>query len=207
MTAPRRIADDIIVIGVASAEIARQTADHLRSLGCFRDVVPGMREIAVTFDPVQLTTDRIVELIYHAQTAGAAGGQQETEVRTIPVRYGGEVGPDLERVAAQLELHRDDLIARHTGQTFTIEMMGFTPGFAYVGGGDWSVPRLPLPRAFVTAGSVGMAGSMTGIYSLDGPGGWPLIGRTDLALFDRERENPFLLRAGQKIRFEAVSLC
>ncbi|MFD2742210.1 MULTISPECIES: 5-oxoprolinase subunit PxpB [Sphingobacterium] len=129
-----------------------------------------------------------------------------TDVLSIPVCYGGEYGPDLEHVAAHTGLSASEIIKRHTSTTYLIYMMGFLPGFPYLGGLDPSLatPRKTTPQQKVPAGSVGIAGAQTGIYPLESPGGWQLIGRTPLPLFDPEQASPILLRSGQEIRFEAM---
>ena len=124
----------------------------------------------------------------------------------IPVRYGGEHGPDLADLAAHARLSVEEVIARHTAAAYTVAMLGFAPGFPYLLGLDpaLAMPRLPSPRTRVPAGSVGIGGSQTGIYPQAGPGGWRLIGRTPLRLFDARREPPSLLRAGDRVRFVAI---
>lgn len=121
----------------------------------------------------------------------------------IPVVYGGEYGPDLESLAKLHEMTPEQVIDIHSGKDYLIYMLGFTPGFPYLGGMDPRIatPRLKTPRTKIPAGSVGIAGEQTGVYPLDSPGGWQLIGRTPLALFDTKREQPFLLSAGDYVRF------
>jgi KipI family sensor histidine kinase inhibitor len=132
----------------------------------------------------------------------AARSGQETVV--VPVIYDG---PDLEAVAALTGLGEDDVVAAHVGTPWTVGFTGFAPGFAYLVGGDprLQVPRLPTPRQSVPAGSVGLAGEFSGIYPRSSPGGWQLIGRTDVDLFDLRRDRPALLVPGMRVRFEAAS--
>ena len=117
--------------------------------------------------------------------------------------YGGEYGPDLLEVAQHCSLTPKEVIARHTAPTYRIYMLGFTPGFPYLGGMDPSIaaPRRKEPRIHIPAGSVGIAGEQTGVYPIVSPGGWQLIGRTPLRLFDPQKEQPILLSAGAGIRF------
>jgi KipI family sensor histidine kinase inhibitor len=119
------------------------------------------------------------------------------------VFYGGSLGPDLEFVAQHNGLIPDDVIRRHMARDYPVYLIGFTPGFPYLGGLDESIaaPRLPAPRQQVPAGSVGIAGQQTGIYSVDSPGGWRLIGWTPLKLFDPARQPPSLLAPGDVVRF------
>ena len=121
----------------------------------------------------------------------------------VPVRYGGEYGVDLASVAEYHGLQTEDVIRIHSEKTYTIYMMGFTPGFPYMGKLDDTIitPRLETPRTRVLAGTVAIAGSQTGIYPIDSPGGWRLIGHTSLRLFDSASESPFLFSPGDEIRF------
>ncbi|CAG7656479.1 5-oxoprolinase subunit PxpB [Paenibacillus allorhizosphaerae] len=128
-------------------------------------------------------------------------------VRVIPVRFGGEAGPDLPAIAAQSGLSAEEVVELYCSAEYIVHMIGFTPGFPYLGGlpERLACPRRSVPRTIVPAGSVGIAGVQTGIYPLATPGGWQLIGRTPLRLFDPERETPSLLRPGERVRFEAVT--
>ncbi|HSJ89454.1 MAG TPA: 5-oxoprolinase subunit PxpB [Anaerolineales bacterium] len=123
----------------------------------------------------------------------------------VPVRYGGEYGIDLQFVADSHHLSVEDVIRIHSEKTYTIYMMGFTPGFPYMGKLDdlLVTPRLDSPRTRVPSGTVAIAGSQTGIYPIDSPGGWRLIGYTSLQLFDPKSESPFLFSPGDEVRFVA----
>ena len=116
----------------------------------------------------------------------------------IPVLYGGEMGPDIEFVAEHTGLTVDEVVRRHSEPSYQIYMIGFTPGFAFLGGlpDELATPRLPTPRTAVPAGSVGIANNQTGMYPVASPGGWQLIGRTPLKLFDPRREKTLPLRSG-----------
>ncbi len=125
----------------------------------------------------------------------------------IPVCYGHSYGPDLDEVAAMHKLSTDEVINIHSAATYTVYMIGFVPGFAYLGGMDKALasPRKATPRAAVPAGSVGIAGEQTGVYPLQTPGGWQIIGRTPLSMFDVTRNQPSLLKAGDLVKFEAIT--
>lgn len=125
----------------------------------------------------------------------------------IPVCYGGEFGPDLARVAAQAKLSPEEVIRRHSEGRYVVHLVGFSPGFPYLGGMDVALatPRLAQPRAQVPAGSVGIAGVQTGVYPVATPGGWNLIGRTPLKLFRLEDDPPALLQAGDRVKFKAIT--
>ena len=131
----------------------------------------------------------------------------EPEVIEIPVYYGGTCGPDLAFVAEHAGVSEEDAIALHSRVEYPIYMIGFAPGFCYLGGLDERLitPRLETPRTMVEAGSVGIANAQTGMYPSASPGGWQLIGRTPLRLFAPEREKPFLYQPGDRIRFVPIS--
>jgi KipI family sensor histidine kinase inhibitor len=172
-------------------------AHTLRAQGRFEEVVPGMGCLAVRFDPLHLTPDKAAGLLKAALEASPAAEDAPGTEHVLPVRYDG---PDLAAVAEMLDLTAAALTERHAALTHEVVLIGFTPGFAYLSGAEGlSVPRLASPRVRVPAGSVGLAGGRTGLYALAGPGGWPLIGRTEAALW---RGDSPLLRPGDRVRFE-----
>ena len=130
-----------------------------------------------------------------------------SRVFEIPVCYGGEYGPDIENIAKHAGLTEEEVIEIHSSKDYLIYMLGFLPGFSYLGGLDERIhtPRLANPRIRIPAGSVGIGGSQTGIYPLDSPGGWQLLGMTPVKTYDPEREDPILFEAGNYIRFVPVS--
>src|SRR5262249_55828790 len=131
----------------------------------------------------------------------------ESRTIDIPVCYGGECGPDLEDVARHTGLAPAEVIARHSAVTYLVYFLGFSPGFPYLGGlaPELATPRLSAPRKRVPAGSVAIGGRQTGVYPVESPGGWRIIGRTDLRLFDPNAEPPALLRTGDSVRFVSVN--
>lgn len=161
------------------------------------DIVPAARTILLVFDP-DLTSGPDVERAVRAivpRAPDAAGG----ELLDVPVHYDGE---DLAEAADLLGWSADELVDRHTGQEWTVAFCGFAPGFGYLTGGEsWDVPRRSTPRTKVPAGSVALAGEFTGVYPRVSPGGWQLIGRTELTVFDVDRDPPALLRPGIRVRF------
>lgn len=171
------------------------------------EVVPTYRSATVYFDPVVVDAGALAERL-----RGLAGGLPALEPRApriieIPVAYGGEFGPDLPDVADRAGLSADAVVTLHGSVEYRVYMLGFSPGFPYLGKvpDAIAVPRLAEPRARVAAGSVGIAGSQTGIYPHESPGGWRLLGRTPLRLYDPARARPFLLAAGDRVRFVAIS--
>jgi KipI family sensor histidine kinase inhibitor len=179
-------------------------------IGGVRDVVPTYRSVAVYFDPLRTDYAALTDLLERqAQAVAAARATTRREGRRplvrIPVKYGGDDGPDLADVAAFAKLSEAEVIARHAGRVYRVFMMGFLPGFPYLGTVDAAIaaPRRATPRLRVPAGSVGIAGSQTGIYPLETPGGWQVIGRTSVKLFDLSRPDPFLLEPGDAVEFYA----
>lgn len=172
-----------------------------------RDVVPAYASLAVHLDPLRVDRDGLCEQL-SALAEGAAGdaGPQPSEEVLIPVSYGGTNGPDLASVAAWAGITEAQVVTRHVGRTYRVFMIGFLPGFPYMGVVDPTIamPRHDAPRARVPAGSVGIAGPQTGIYPVETPGGWRVIGRAACSLFDLCRERPSLLAPGQRVRFVPV---
>lgn len=172
-----------------------------------RDIVPSYCAVGIHFDP--LTTDlaaleRIVEEEWrHVDRDHVPSPGPPLE---IEVRYGGDAGPDLEAVAQWAGCSPADVIERHSSRTYRVYMLGFVPGFCYMGRVDSRIaaPRRSVPRDRVPAGSVGIAGEQTGVYPITSPGGWQLIGRTSAVMFDPGRADPTLLHPGDLVRFKPV---
>ena len=171
------------------------------------EIVPTYSAVTIHFDPLVLDAEVLVDSVEKILDGRGGEAQAEGETVVIPVVYGGEYGPDIDNVCQHTGLSREEVIARHSGREYLIYMLGFTPGFPYMGGMDETIatPRLKTPRTAIPAGSVGIAGAQTGVYPIQSPGGWQLIGRTPLKLFDMDRPDPFLLRAGQKVVFRPIS--
>ncbi|MCL7987529.1 5-oxoprolinase subunit PxpB [Sphingobacterium sp. lm-10] len=179
-------------------------------------IVAAYTTLCIHYDPFVIRSSVVIEnksiqawvMDYLSQLMNSLRERADDrpEVVVIPVCYGGTYGPDLEEVAAHTGLSEEDVIALHTSNTYLVYMMGFMPGFPYLGGLDerLATPRKKMPRQLVVQGSVGIAGAQTGVYPLDSPGGWQLIGRTPLRLFDPTNEQPILLKSGQQVRFETL---
>ena len=172
------------------------------------DIVPAFASVAVYFDSPPTNLDHVCEQV-RAIAAGVEESGSTDTVRTVevPVCYGGEAGEDLERVAERAGLTPAAVIALHSGAEYRVHAIGFVPGFPYLGGlpDALHTPRRATPRPRVPAGSVGIGGAQTGIYPVSTPGGWNLIGRTPLALFDVHRPEPALLRMGDRVRFRPIT--
>ena len=183
-------------------------ADSLQAaaIAGVRDVVPTYRSVAVFFDPLRTNYDTLLERIERDAGRPAPDAARQAEPLRIPVCYGGDLGPDLGAVAAFGGISADEVIALHASATYRVFMLGFVPGFAYMGIVDARIaaPRHSTPRVRVPAGSVGIAGVQTGIYPAETPGGWQLIGRTPVKPFDANRAQPFLMKAGDAVRFYAI---
>lgn len=171
------------------------------------ETIPAFRVLTVLYDPEITDLGSLSEAIRQLLSDLDNLESQEKRVVHIPVCYDKTFGPDLEELSRHSGLSIEEIIAVHSGRVYLIYMMGFLPGFAYLGGLDPSLhmPRLDTPRTSIEAGAVGIAGSQTGMYPMASPGGWRLIGSTPVTLFDPKRHDPFLYEAGDYIRFEPVS--
>lgn len=172
------------------------------------EVVPTFSAVTIYYDPLVLGTYEHVR----NQTKRWLEQMEETiqpKARTIviPVCYGGEFGPDLPEVARYHGMSEGDVVRLHVEALYKVYMIGFSPGFAYLGGlpPELATPRRATPRRVVPAGSVGIAGAQTGVYPLATPGGWQLIGRTPLSLFRPTHRQPSVLRAGDIVRFQSIT--
>jgi KipI family sensor histidine kinase inhibitor len=172
------------------------------------DVLPAFASVSVYFDPVPEAWDemcrRLGEIALGVAPAVAALPERTVE---IPVWYGGEAGPDLATVATRAHLTPEAVVAVHAGADYRVHAIGFVPGFPYLGGlpAALHTPRRETPRTEVVPGSVGIGGGQTGVYPFATPGGWNLIGRTPVAMFDPERAEPALLRVGDRVRFRGIT--
>lgn len=206
MLSPEYCSDDTLRVALDDRHNRSAIAEHLRSSAVWIDCVEGMRSVVVQFDPSLLShVAAILELKEQLASVPAATSTPSRTVE-VPVCYGGEYGPELASIAEMLGVNEASVVELHTSRDHVVELIGFTPGFAYVSGlqEDIKVPRLTEPRQRVEPGSVGVAGGLTGLYALAGPGGWPLIGRTPLALFRTDEAQPMLLSSGTRIRFVAI---
>lgn len=202
--------DGAFLIRFPNETYSRKVCDRVQDLaalfqanGYWDEVVCGYNSLLLAFNPShfnsQTARKRIEDKVLRLSKSSPIKGKTVD----IPVVYGGEFGPDMSNIMASSGLSEADIIAAHSGATYRVCMMGFIPGFAFLSEAPKSLhhPRHAEPRLSVPAGSVGIAGWQTGIYGLESPGGWQIIGRTSLRMFDKDREAPFLLSAGDTIRF------
>ncbi|MGE5140634.1 MAG: 5-oxoprolinase subunit PxpB [Rudaea sp.] len=199
----------LVVLGEEIDERTNSAAHHLArylsGLPGVVECVPAYASLLIETDPLLIAPEElgpaVIQALQDLDTSEAPG-----RVIEIPTRYGGEYGPDLEFVAKHSGLTPEEVVRIHTSQPLRVFMLGFSPGFPYIGPlpQEIAAPRLATPRTHVPAGSVGIAGRQTGIYPGESPGGWRLIGQTGLQLFDPAKDPPVLLRPGDYVRFRAI---
>jgi inhibitor of KinA len=191
---------------------------HRRVLGLFRALLaehdprirnlhPGYASLLIDFDPLRLTHDDLAVRVGQLMNSPASEASAPARTVEIPVCYDAEFGPDLTDVAQHNQITIDEVIRLHTSATFLVYFLGFSPGFAYMGGlpEKLRTPRLATPRMRVPAGTVAIAGEQTGIYPIDSAGGWRLLGRTPEQMFDASATPPTRLQPGDLVRFTAIS--
>jgi len=171
------------------------------------ETIPTYRSLLIIYDPVMLPIDDLKKRLYLIEKGLQQTPFPEPKLTRIPVVYGGPYGPDLEEVAKYRRVSTEEVIRLHCSKPYFIYMIGFMPGFPYMGElpEKLATPRLKTPRLLVPAGSVAIAQKQTGIYSMDSPGGWQILGRTPVKLFGPEREPPALLQMGDLVQFYPVS--
>ncbi|RXZ45681.1 5-oxoprolinase subunit PxpB [Crenobacter cavernae] len=181
-------------------------ADRLHGDAGLIDIVPGMNNLTLIFDPLSVDGKALLDRLRALWLQEGQAEETSREV-SIPVSYGGTDGPDLGEVSHHTGLNEEEVIARHSGAEYVVYFLGFQPGFAYLGGLPESLvtPRRAEPRLAVPAGSVGIGGSQTGIYPAVTPGGWQIIGRTEVPLFAPSLCTPTLLLPGDRVRFIPVA--
>ena len=201
----RPFGDQGFLVDVADAAEAQALARRLVGRAPFIDVAPGLDSVLAVFDPAITPPERARNVLLEVQQEDKTRTVNGVH-RTLCVNYGGDFGPDLGAIAAASGLSPEALIAAHESVRYTVAMIGFTPGFAYLEGPPppWRAERLAEPRARVPAGSVGLVGPWCGVYALDGPGGWPIIGRVTEPLFDRAADPPFRLSPCDTVCFRAA---
>ena len=191
-----------------SPELLQRIHSVARSLAAARvpnveDIVPAYLALTVFYDPLRASyKEMAAQLVSFCEQSGRpAESAIKPREHVIPVRYDGI---DLESVASATGLSTEEVIRRHSGRTYTVDLLGFVPGYGYMSELDPAlrIPRRPEPRPRVAAGSVAIAGAQTGVYPLDTPGGWHILGRTTTVMFDSSREPAALLAAGDTVRFE-----
>lgn len=209
------VGDSAVVIelkNVVSKEInqrirALMIAIEEKEINGVLEVVPTYSSLMVHYEAQKISYDQLIKELKVLEKQLENLELPEPEIIKIPTVYGGKYGPDIEKVAEHNGLTVDEVIEIHTSKPYLIYMLGFVPGFPYLGGMDKQIatPRLENPRTKIPAGSVGIAGEQTGIYPIGTPGGWQLIGRTHIKLYDPYSDDPFLLKAGNYVQFVQIS--
>lgn len=172
------------------------------------EVVPTFRSVLVQYDVFVCSYSQIRDIVHSLADNLNVLDKTAKKIVKIPCCYGARFGQDLSDMEKLTGLDRDEIIAIHSSTDYKIYMLGFLPGFVYLGGLDKriEVPRLKTPRVKIRKGAVGIGGNQTGIYPMDSPGGWRLMGATPIDLYDENRETPILLTAGEYIRFVPISI-
>ncbi len=216
MAAIYKMAGDTGVVIELENEISEEVNSKVRSfyfaiekksLAGVEEIVPTYRSLLICYNPLKVRGDILIEKLKDVEKHIEEIEIPEPKLIEIPTVYGGEFGPDLKFVAEYNNITVNKVIEIHSQKKYLIYMLGFTPGFPYLGGmsDTISAPRLNNPRTSISAGSVGIAGKQTGIYPVDSPGGWRLIGRTPLKLFNPDKEPHFLLQVGDYLKFKPVN--
>jgi KipI family sensor histidine kinase inhibitor len=202
-----RSGDDLFSVAVDAPADAQAMAARLREAGNWIEVIPGIASVVVRFDAATQDSETAQQVLEDLLANEIPALPVPDGLVEIPIVYGGRYGPDLEAVSKATGLSAEKLITAHTAVEHTVDMIGFTPGFAFVSGLDdrFRIARREEPRQRVEAGSVGIADGRTGLYAMASPGGWNIIGRTPYPLFNPNADDPFVLRAGMRVRFKAVT--
>jgi len=190
---------------------------HARVIGLFqalrakqdsriRNLHPGYTSLLVDFDPLQMSHEELAAIVEQSAPRADAQAEPQSNLIRVPVCYDPEFGPDLLDLAAHAKISPEEVIRIHSSATYLVYFLGFSPGFAYMGGlpEKLHMPRLATPRGQVAGGTVGIAGSQTGIYPVDSAGGWRLIGRTPWRMFDPNAQPPTRLQPGDTVNFSAI---
>ncbi|MDP2424168.1 MAG: 5-oxoprolinase subunit PxpB [Bacteroidales bacterium] len=203
----------IIKVGDEISEEINQTVRKLlvcieqKKIHGLIDFIPSYNELMICYDPLLIGYSKLLDTIRSLVDGVEKIVLPESSVIHVPIRYGGDFGPDLNEVADINGLSVDEIIKIHSSASYLVYMLGFTPGFCYLGGMDKRIatPRKQTPRLKIPAGTVGIADQQTGIYPVESPGGWQLIGQTPLRLFDPGRKPEFLFQQGDSIQFHAIT--
>ena len=210
----RNLGDSALLV-VAGNSVSPQINSQVRGLITeiqekdwpgIREMVPSYSSLVIHFNPLVLSVSAIESLIWDVWDLAAAVEERSGKIISIPTLYGGNFGPDIEEVSELTGFSTEEVIEKHSGVNYLVYALGFSPGFPYLGGLDESLKcaRLSSPRLNVPAGSVAIADLQTGIYPVASPGGWRIIGRTPIKIFDHLRNSPSIIDPGDFIKFEPL---
>ena len=187
--------------------ISMATSIRNKRIKGVREILPTYRSLMVFYNPKKISYIRLVSTVKALGFKENEGEEEEKKTLIVPCCYDDSFGPDLSDMSKELGLTKEEIVKIHSKKKYKIYMLGFLPGFVYLGGLDKriNIPRLQTPRTKIPARSVGIGGAQTGVYPVDSPGGWRLIGSTPLDFYDIKREDPVLCEAGEYIRFMPVS--
>lgn len=187
--------------------ISMATSIRNKRIKGVREILPTYRSLMVFYNPKKISYIRLVSTVKALGFKENEGEEEEKKTLIVPCCYDDSFGPDLSDMSKELGLTKEEIVKIHSEKKYKIYMLGFLPGFVYLGGLDKriNIPRLQTPRTKIPARSVGIGGAQTGVYPVDSPGGWRLIGSTPLDFYDIKREDPILCEAGEYIRFRPVS--
>lgn len=195
-----------------STDINQQIRSFVLSLSNLKipgitELIPSYTDVLVQYDPIQISFSELLEKLKNIVEHLDSIELPDARTLRIPVLYGSRFGENMDAVKTHTCLSEMEIIDRHTQAKYLVYMLGFTPGFCYLGGMDecLTTPRKEIPSQKIKAGSVGIAAGQTGIYPIESPGGWQIIGRTPLKLFDPNRQPEFLVQAGDYLEFYAIS--
>ncbi len=206
--------DSAFLVQFATKVYSETVTNHIHALihslqghDHWEEVVPGYNSLLAYFCPAKFKPYEAKKVLIKALKNPVAASKSVSKTIDIPVCYGGEFGPDMETIMESSGLSQQKIIKLHSEKSYTVCMMGFIPGFTFLSEAPQLLhhARRPTPRTIIPAGSVGIAGWQTGIYGLESPGGWQLIGRTPLNMFDKDRDAPFLVHAGDDVKFVPIS--
>lgn len=191
-----------------SVEIYIALSEYLRKSFVWREVVTAEKSIAITYNSIDISSaEAKIKIRNQIKRFRYLEGLDKKSILSVPVYYSEEFGLDLEVVASDNSLTINEISNLHSQSIYKVKMIGFTPGFAYLGDlpKELFTTRLSAPRVNLAPGSVGISGNRTGIYTLGGPGGWKIIGKTPLDLFNKNKKNPFIILPGMEVKFEPIT--
>lgn len=193
--------DDALRVLCGEGDVRHAIARQLRMEPRWREIVPGKQDVTVAFDPHAEGMDEAVARLSAALAEISETAQVASKTHVLDADFGGSAGPDLARIAEASGKTQAEIVQLIEGSLLTVDLLGFTPGFAYLAGLDPALQaeRLTHPRAQVAAGSIGLITGQIGLYALEGPGGWPIVGRVTTTLFDRSSTDPFRLQPGDRV--------